>query len=660
MPRVSEDGRRRVVIEHLEPQVDAGRHPVKRIVGEQVVVRVDLFADGHDHVAGELLHRPPGDRWRTLPLRPLGNDRWEAAFRAREVGLHTFTVRGWVDHFGTWRADFQKRVEAGQDLAAELEIGRRLVSAAADRARETEEAHDAEWLDRLARRLARGGAQPGPVAAAVEIALGTELADLVASYPDRSHAATFEPEAVVAVERERAGFSAWYELFPRSWAAEPGRHGTFGDVAEHLDYVAELGFDVLYLPPIHPIGRAHRKGRNNDPVAGPADPGSPWAIGSVEGGHKAIHPGLGTLEDFRALLVAAVERGMEVALDLAFQCSPDHPYVRDHPEWFRHLPDGSIRHAENPPKKYEDIVPFDFETEAWQSLWEELLSVVRFWMEQGVRIFRVDNPHTKPFPFWEWLLGRVRATDPDVVFLAEAFTRPKVMYRLAKIGMTQSYTYFTWRNEKRELAEYLTEITRPPLSEFFRPNLWPNTPDILHEYLQSGGPPAFRVRAFLAATLSANWGVYGPAFEQAWHRPREQGSEEYEGSEKYEIREPPEGDPHGLVELISRLNRARRESPALQADRHLVFHPIGDDQLLAYSKRARDGTPPVLAVVNLDPFHAHTGWTQLDLGELGLEADEAFEVVDLLTGERHAWRGARNYVELDPGRGPGHLFRVEA
>ncbi|MDP2530570.1 MAG: DUF3416 domain-containing protein [Candidatus Palauibacterales bacterium] len=647
------------MIEGVEPQIEAGRHPIKRVAGDPVTVRADVFADGHEQVACELLHRPPGARsWCSVRMRPLGNDRFEASFATSAVGEHLYTVRGRIDAFSTWRDDLEKRVDAGQVVDQELLVGASLVESAATRARQAGHPGDADRLTELATRIARDGGTASVLENSLSVALSAELAHLMADHPDDSHATTYERELCVTVDRERAGFSAWYELFPRSCAGEPGRHGTFRDVERLLPRIGAMGFDVLYLPPIHPIGRTHRKGPDNRSEAHPGDPGSPWAIGSREGGHKAVHPDLGTIEDFEALVESARTEGLEMALDLAFQCSPDHPYVREHPEWFRHRPDGSIRHAENPPKRYEDIVPFDFECEAWRALWEELLSVVTFWMERGVRIFRVDNPHTKPFAFWEWLLGRIRETDPEVLFLSEAFTRPKVMYRLAALGMTQSYTYFTWRNDKEELTDYFTELSASPVREYFRANLWPNTPDILHEYLQSGGPPAFRVRAVLAATLAANWGIYGPAFERCENVPREAGSEEYLHSDKYEIRVRQVGDPHGIAALVGRLNRIRRAHPALRSDRGLVFHEVDDDHLLAYSRCDAHGKDRLLVVVNLDPFHAHEGFVELDFEPLSLEVDADLRVEDLLTGESFAWHGARNWVRLDPAERPGHLFRL--
>lgn len=655
---LAEDGRRRVVIEGVTPEIDAGRFPIKRTVGEEVVVEADIFADGHDVLAAVLRYRRESDpEWTEVPMMPLGNDRWRGVFRTHELGRYRYTLVGWVDRFKTWARDLAKRVEAGQDVAVDLQIGAGLVDDAARRA----EGPDALVLRSYAAALRGGGAE------ATREALSDELAVLMTRYADRSAATQYDRELVVVVDRERARFGAWYELFPRSCAHHPGtplpsgeeppRHGTFADVEAWLPYVAGMGFDVLYLPPIHPIGRAYRKGRNNTLTAGPADPGSPWAIGATEGGHTAVHPQLGTLADFRALVARARDYGLEIALDLAFQCSPDHPYVREHPEWFRHRPDGSIQYAENPPKRYQDIYPFDFECADWRALWEELRAVVYFWIEQGVRIFRVDNPHTKPFRFWEWLIDSVKRDYPDVIFLSEAFTRPKVMYYLAKLGFTQSYTYFAWRNTRAELTEYFTELTQTPVREYFRPNLWPNTPDILTEPLQVGGRPAFMARLLLAATLGASYGIYGPAFELGEHVPLEPGSEEYHHSEKYEIKAWDVDRPDSLRDFIARVNRIRRENPALQSDHSLRFHPVDNPQLIAYTKATRDLTNVILTVVNLDPHYTQAGWVELPLEALGIDPHQPYQVHDLLGEARYLWHGPRNYVELNPHVVPGHVFR---
>ncbi|MBX6340879.1 MAG: DUF3416 domain-containing protein, partial [Thermomicrobiaceae bacterium] len=559
-----------------------------------------------------------------------------------------YTIEGWVDHFKTWARDLRKRVDAGQDIAVELVIGAEMVEAAAGRAPEPEAA--------LMRQYA--AALRANDDASAERALSPELAGLMARYAERRFVSRYPKELGVTVDRERARFSTWYELFPRSTAPEPGRHGTFRDVERLLPDIAQMGFDVLYLPPIHPIGVTFRKGKDNALVAEPGDVGSPWAIGSEEGGHKAIHPQLGTLEDFRHLVEAARAHGIEIALDIAFQTSPDHPYTREHPEWFRRRPDGTIQYAENPPKKYQDIYPFDFETAAWAGLWEELLSIFRFWIDQGVRIFRVDNPHTKPFAFWEWVIGELKRDHPDVILLSEAFTRPKVMYRLAKLGFSQSYTYFAWRNTKWELTEYFTELTQTEVREFFRPNLWPNTPDILTEYLQWGGRPAFAIRLILAATLGASYGIYGPAFEVAENRAIEYGKEEYLHSEKYQIRHWELGGPETLRPLITRVNRIRRENPALQSDRTLQFHRIDNDQIIAYTKRSEDNENLILTVVNLDPHYTQSGWLELPLEALGINPEHPYQVHDLLTDARYIWQGPVNYVELNPHVMPAHVFRV--
>ena len=645
------DGRKRVVIESVEPEIDAGRYPIKRIVGDTVEVEADVFADGHDHVAARLVFRfHDVQEWMSVPMRPLGNDRWRGEFPVAHMGEYLYTVAGWIDHFDTWRSDLEKRIAAGQDIRADLLGGAQLVEQAAERA-----GRDA--ADAL-RRWASVVRATEDVDAAQAAALDPALAATMALYLDPALETRYERELHVTVDREKARFSAWYELFPRSTAAERGRHGTFKACEARLDYVARLGFDVLYLPPIHPIGLSFRKGKNNSTTAEPDDVGSPWAIGAKEGGHTAIHSELGTLADFRSLLDNAAKKGIELAMDIAFQCSPDHPWVSEHPEWFKKRADGTIQYAENPPKKYQDIYPLDFESSDWQGLWDGLLGVFLFWIEQGVRIFRVDNPHTKAFPFWEWLIAEVKRDFPDALFLAEAFTRPRVMQRLAKLGFSQSYTYFTWRNTKQELTEYFTELTQTRVREYMRPNLWPNTPDILHETLQIGGRPAFLSRLVLAATLGPNYGIYGPAFELGENQPIRPGSEEYLNSEKYQIRHWDLDAPQSLQGILATVNRARRENPALQASYGLVFHPTDNPYLIAYSKSSLDGSNTVLTVVNLDFFHTQSGWVNLDVSRLRLRPDESFQVFDELTGTRYLWQGARNYVELAPDRIPAHIFRV--
>jgi starch synthase (maltosyl-transferring) len=640
----------RVVIEGVAPQVDGGRFPVKRTVGEKVVVEADVFAEGHDVLSAVARWRKESDAgWTEVAMEPLGNDRWRAAFLVTALEPHRFTVEAWVDAFRTWRAGLAKKLAAAAVEPVDLLVGAGLVDEAATRA----DGADAARLRAAAAALRGGEAVP----ARARVALADDLAALMARHADRRGGAKLGVELAVSVERERARYSTWYELFPRSTSPEPGRHGTFRDVAERLPYVAGMGFDVLYLPPVHPIGRAFRKGKNNAASAAPGDVGSPWAIGGPEGGHTAIHPDLGTLEDFRRLVARAGELGVEIALDLAVQCSPDHPWVKEHPEWFRHRPDGTIQYAENPPKKYQDIYPIEFETPAWRELWSALLGVVDFWVDQGVRIFRVDNPHTKPFRFWEWLIGESRRRHPDLVFLAEAFTRPKVMYQLAKLGFSQSYTYFTWRNTKAELSEYVTELAKAPVKDFFRPNFWPNTPDILPEHLQYGGRAMFQARLVLAATLAASYGIYGPVYELMEGRAREPGGEEYLDSEKYEVRHW-DLERESLRDFVARVNRIRKENPALHSNERLTLHAVSDDHLLAYSKATEDLSDLVVVVVNLDPHHVHAGWIELPLEPLGLAPDQPYQVHDLLGGGRYFWQGTRNYVEIDPRAAPAQIFRI--
>jgi starch synthase (maltosyl-transferring) len=690
-------GRVRPLISSIRPEVDGGRYPAKAAIGELVVVEADVFADGSDVLACELRHRHETDaQWSAVAMHPLGNDRWRAGFPVHSLGPHRFVIASLPDPFATWCRNLKALEDAGwpgdgHRVDVELAEGASLLQATAARARGA----DRKALSGLATLMHGAGdalATPvdvaalgwgagtgpegveadGPGTALAEIVLGDELAALARRYLDRSHAAVSD-ERWVLVDPERARFSAWYEMFPRSASAVPGRHGTLADTAERLDYVAGMGFDVLYLPPIHPIGTTDRKGPDGASVVAATDPGSPWAIGGPAGGHTAVHPELGTLKDLDRLVSAARRRGMDVALDLAFQCSPDHPWVRDHPEWFRHLPDGSIRCAENPPKRYEDIYPLDFDTAGWRELWQELHAVVEFWIGRGIRIFRVDNPHTKPLRFWAWMIPVVKRAHPEVIFLSEAFTRPKVMQMLAKVGFTQSYTYFAWRNSKWELQSYLEELVHTPIADYFRPNLWPNTPDILTEALQTDGPARFRSRLLLAATLSANYGVYGPVFELGEHVARHAGSEEYAGSEKYEIRHWDLDRPDSLRVLVTRVNRIRHENPALHHDRTLRFHRIDNDQILAYSKTflvepprylgpepAHDPRDPnvVVTVVNLDPHRTQSGWLELDLDAVGIDGDRPYVAHDLLTDTPYRWEGPRNYVILDPSQGPGHVLRL--
>ncbi|MGZ8798308.1 MAG: alpha-1,4-glucan--maltose-1-phosphate maltosyltransferase [Thermoanaerobaculia bacterium] len=640
------DGRRRVIIEGVAPAVDDGRFAVKRVIGDVVAAEADIFADGHDLISAVVHYRHQSEKKpQEIRMLPLPSDRWHAEFPVQSLGFYSFTVEGWIDHFLTWHRDLHKRVDAAaEDLDAQLQIGLEMIRAAAARAG----GRDKKKLQAFMATLE----SDEPLEDKIEDMWSEDLIALMWRNADRRFATRTEREYSIEVDRKRAAFGAWYEMFPRS--AGDGKHGTFRDLEAQLPRIAKMGFDVLYLPPIHPIGTTFRKGPNNRMGAGKDDAGSPWAIGASEGGHTAIHPQLGTISDFEKLLKSAAKHGIEIALDIAFQASPEHPYVKQHPEWFQKRPDGLIQYAENPPKKYQDIYPFAFETDQWQELWNELRGVFTFWAGKGVRIFRVDNPHSKPLPFWHWAITQLKRENPELIFLAEAFTRPKITYRLAKSGFSQSYTYFAWRNTAHELREYFTEITKPPVSDFFRPSTWPNTPDILTEYLQYGGRPAFTIRFVLAATLTSNYGIYGPAFERFVHVAREPGSEEYLDSEKYEIRQW-EADDDDLSEFIAAVNRVRRLNPALQQNATLQFHNSDNDSILCYSKAA--GENIVLCVVNVDPLNTQSGWIDLDLAALQLDGKRAFQVHDLLSGARHSWHGARNFVQLNPHVVPAHIFR---
>jgi len=654
-PMPIHEGRVRAVVDALLPVVDGGRFAPKRIAGEPVLVEAHCFADGHDRLRAVLRWQLIGDSESfEVEMTARVNDVWTAEFTPPAPGRYRYTVTAWVDHFESWRHDLTRR-DDWNDIRIALQVGAGLVEAASRRAHADDAAALATWAA-LLRDTADDTKAQSDAAAMKAIALDPARASMAARYADRRYAASTTLELVA--DRKRAQFSTWYELFPRSAAGEPRRHGTFRDVEARIPYVAQLGFDVLYLPPIHPIGRINRKGANNALTAGNDDVGSPWAIGSAEGGHKDILPQLGTLQDFKSLVRKARESGIDIALDIAFQCAPDHPYVRSHPGWFRHRPDGSVQYAENPPKKYQDIYPFDFESDDWRSLWEELESVMLFWISHGVRIFRVDNPHTKAFTFWEWVIDKIKRAYPDVIFLAEAFTRPKVMHRLAKLGFTQSYTYFTWRTSKQQLTEYFTELSQAPGREYFRPNVWPNTPDILQEALHTGLRSVYAARLVLAATLSANYGIYGPAFELMDSTPREPGSEEYRDSEKYQLRAWAIDRPDSLWPLLARINRIRRDNPALQSDHNLEFCPVDNDQLVAYVKHDAASQNIILTVVNLDPYNTQSGWLVLDLDSLGIESEQPYQVHDLVSDQRYQWRGTRNFVMLDPQRMPAHVFRL--
>jgi len=662
--RTVEPTHQRVIVEHVRPEIDGGRFPIKRTPGEPVVVTADVFADGHDLLAGVLKYRIAGreSEWTEVPLSALDNDSWTASFIVAEVGRYEYTVEAWIDRFGSWLKGLVAKADAGQDVASELLEGAALVDAAATGH------HD---LRATAELLRSDRAQPERVTAARDANLGV----LMRAHADRTGSTTYAPTLAVTVDPERARFGAWYEMFPRSCTPDPSRSGTFREAEARLPEIASMGFDVVYLPPIHPIGRSFRKGRNNSLVPEPDDPGSPWAIGGPEGGHTAVEPGLGTVADFDNFVQTARSLRLQVALDIAFQASPDHPWVREHPEWFRHRPDGTIKYAENPPKKYQDIYPLDFDSTDAAGLWTELKDVFLFWAGHGVTIFRVDNPHTKSFRFWEWCIAEVKREYPDAIFLSEAFTRPKVMRYLAKSGFTQSYTYFTWRNSAAELREYLTELTTTEVREYMRPNFFANTPDILHEYLQHGGRPAFEVRLVLAATLGASYGIYS-GYELCENVAVRPGSEEYLDSEKYQIRIRDWNAPGNIKELIARVNQIRREYRALQFNEGLRFHSSDNAALLCFSKslprsggpgqisgeaadEARQRTAPrVFVVANTDPHHLQHGWIEMPVSELGLSAVGTYVVEDLLDGARYTWRGAWNYVRLDPVERMAHIFVI--
>ena len=682
-------GTQRVVIERVQPEIDAGRFPIKRVIGETVTVSADIFADGHDLLAGVLKYRhvpagPPSAEpalrdslrrpgpaplddargalseverasgnasadpasWTEIPLTSLGNDRWQAAFTVTELGQYEYTLEAWIDRFSTWLKGLVAKADAGQDVSSELLEGAEMIESAVA-GRTDDDVALLQTVDVL-----RGSRPQEDRVAAARV---PTLLSLLAARSDRRASTIYQRTLRVTVDPVRALFSAWYEMFPRSCTPDPSRSGTFREAEARLPDIADMGFDVLYLPPVHPIGRTHRKGRNNSLTCEPGDPGSPWAIGSADGGHTAIDPGLGTIDDFDRFVSTAGRVGLDVALDIAFQASPDHPWVRSHPEWFKHRPDGSIKYAENPPKKYQDIYPFDFESPQWGALWDALRDVFLFWISHGVRIFRVDNPHTKSLGFWEWCIGEVKGRRPDAIFLSEAFTRPAVMRYLAKAGFTQSYTYFTWRNSAHELKDYLTELTHSEMREYFRPNFFANTPDILHEYLQHGGRPAFEVRLVLAATLAASYGIYS-GFELCENVGVRPGSEEYLDSEKYQIRIRDWNQPGNLRELIACLNGIRRAHPALQQNGTLAFHGTDNPALLWFSKSAPGDR--VFVVANTTPALMQHGFVELPIRDLGVAPDTSYAVEDLLDGAQYTWHGAWNYVKLDPAERMAHIFVI--
>ncbi len=635
----------RVIIENVQPQVDGGLYPAKRTVGELVNVTADIFVDGHDHIRAHLRYKPEGEsQWTIIEMKHEMNDAWHASFPASKKGTYVFSIMAWVDHFETWYDGFVKKANAKVDVQVELLEGALFLKALA-------KGSNKELL-----QLASTLGDKGNYEKSIELVLSKSFAKVVHDYPLIEHETSYE-QLQVFVEHKKANFSSWYELFPRS-ASLQGKHGTFNDVIKLLPRVNAMGFDVLYLPPIHPIGKVNRKGKNNNVTATAGEPGSPWAIGSDEGGHKAILPELGTLADYKRLISEAGKYGIDIALDLAFQCAPDHPYVKEHPDWFKQRPDGSIQYAENPPKKYQDIYPFNFECDDFQGLWEELKSVIFYWIDQGVKIFRVDNPHTKPILFWQWVIAEVNKKYADIIFLAEAFTRPKIMASLGKVGFTQSYTYFTWRVSKDELVAYMTELITSPSRDYFRPNFWPNTPDILPYHLHNQTENIFIIRFALAATLSSNYGMYGPVYE-FYDNASFHGREEYMNSEKYEVKKHDWKTTNRMTDIISIINNARKQHVALQSTWNLQFCPIENPNLLAFLKISDDLSDIILVVVNLDSHKKQSGYVQLRKSALGIVGDINIKLYDLVTDEYYTWIQEWNYVELDPYKMPFHIFNLQ-
>jgi len=644
-------GRKRVIITNVSPCIEGGQFPAKAAIDEEIIISADIFSDGHDEVGASVLVSPRNaNQWIELPMKHRGNDRWEASLEPLSTGFYEFQVQGWIDHFETWRKGLRKKAEAGQDITVELQIGAELLQRAASIAEGTDKSSLLDWAGRLN--------SSENTESLLNLATGDELAAIMYDHHDSTLDTIYPHIFEIEVERKKAGFSTWYELFPRSASPTPGKHGTFSDVKALLPRVSKMGFDVLYMPPIHPIGEKNRKGKNNSLTAEPGEPGSPWAIGNKLGGHKDIHPELGTLEDFRDLVKTAGTFDIELAMDIAYQCAPDHPYVKEHPQWFKWRPDGSVQYAENPPKKYEDILPINFETDDWENLWQELKSVVDYWIEQGVTIFRIDNPHTKAFPFWQWMIAEVRKVHPEIIFLAEAFTRPRLMERLAKAGFNQSYSYFTWRNTKYELEEYINELTKTEQRYYFRPNFWPNTPDILPPHLTYGGDNAHIIRLLLAATLSSNYGLYGPVYEFGLNTPRP-GKEEYIDNEKYEIKHWPWHEYTRIGEIITMVNRIRKENKALQSTWNIELSETTNEQIICYTKTDRKSGNSLIIAVNLDVNNRQAAYVKIPLQHLNLAPGQSYRVHDLLSGSTYRWQDEWNYIELNPFEMPAHIFKIE-
>jgi starch synthase (maltosyl-transferring) len=638
----------RVIITDVQPSVDAGLYVAKATQGEKLTLSASIFTEGHhDLTASVFVKAEEAKQWQEIPMKLINNDYWEVYYIAELPGNYQFKINAWPDHFVTWLKNLEKRFEAGQNLEVEFKIGLNIIEEGIIRGGKYN-----KLLKSLVEELTQLNDEQS-----ISLLFSNETLHLLRNSLIRKDIAKSETYRF-EVERKKAGFSTWYELFPRSTSMIEGAHGTFKDVQRLLPRISSMGFDVLYLPPIHPIGELNRKGKNNSLIANDNDPGSPWAIGNKLGGHKSIHPALGTIEDFRELIVAAQNFDIEIAMDIAFQCAPDHPYVTEHPEWFKWRPDGTVQYAENPPKKYEDILPINFDTADREGLWQELKSIVEYWIDQGVNIFRIDNPHTKAFPFWEWMISEVRKKNPQVIFLAEAFTRPRIMEHLAKIGFNQSYTYFTWRNTKKELEEYLTELTKSPLRYYFRPNFWPNTPDILPPELSSGGESAHIIRIILAATMSSNYGLYGPVYEYGMTTAMP-GKEEYIDNEKYEIKNWNWDQYTRIGEIITKLNRIRKENSALQSTWNIEFAETTNEQIICFIKADLEKDNILIIAVNIDPYHTQSAHVKLPLTKAGIKPGTTYKVHDLLSGDTHEWNYEWNYVQLNPQEIPAHVFKVE-
>lgn len=643
------NGKNRIVIEKISPQIDAGRYNSKNIIGDTVHVEADILIDGHDLIAARLLYKHTSEKvWSENIMYETVNDRWASSFVTTKIGEYEFKIEAWVDNIASWLHEVEAKVKAHVTLGVELLQGGLFLQEMAIKAKGDEK----KVISELAKKIT----QPDTQEEALRIVLSHSMHEWSDKYPQRENVSS-SPVFKLFTDREKARFSAWYSFFPRSAAREYGAHGTFKDVEQLLPRIKEFGFDVLYLPPVHPIGKSYRKGRNNAVTCEEGEPGVPYGIGSGEGGHTAIHSELGTLSDFKKLIKACKSEDIELAMDLAIQCSPDHPWVKEQPEWFKILPDGTIKYAENPPKKYQDIYPINFENDDWQNLWLALKEIIFTWAEWGIKIIRVDNPHTKSFNFWEWVIAETKSVYPEMIFLSEAFTKPKVMQQLAKVGFTQSYTYFTWRNTKHELIEYMNELTQSEMKHYFRPNFWPNTHDINPFILHDGNEPQFIIRYFLAATLSSNYGIFGPTYEYMYHTPN-LPKEEYFNSEKYEIKWWNWEHRNKLTFVISEVNKARKENSALQHTNNITFCEIADESLLAYLKIHENGNK-ILCITNLDGNNIKGGFIKLPLWKIGKNDWDSFRVRDLISGAVYTWKGETNYIELDPNILPFHLFRIE-